>query len=208
MKCQIVTLALFLFTSLLVFLLSSQKVLAQTSRVNATVKISICGNEIKESGEECDRQDLDDATCRSLGFDTGTLSCDIACDFEKAECTGVAPSPSPSPSPTPAPSPKKEETSTTTQASTANSNQSPTSQPEETSETDLTAEILPVFLRVFDLNGTGKIEKENLAAIMKLWVDEWKNSLGSVDHRKCDVNNDRSCSLEDFSILLFYVEPS
>jgi len=49
-------------------------------------------------------------------------------------------------------------------------------------------------------------------------VDEWKNALleeitvakgegtGSKGSKKCDINNDGTCSLKDFSVLMFYVE--
>ncbi len=56
------------------------------SSINATVKVSVCGNNIKESGEECDGVSFGDKTCSTLGFDSGSLSCNIACGFETDSC--------------------------------------------------------------------------------------------------------------------------
>jgi hypothetical protein len=52
-----------------------------------TVKISVCGNNIKEGGEQCDGTDLGGATCQSLGFTGGTLSCSASCNFNTSACT-------------------------------------------------------------------------------------------------------------------------
>ncbi len=211
MKCQTVLLALFFITALPVFLLSARNVFGQSSStINATVKISICGNEVKEGGEECDRDDLGGASCRSLGFDTGGLTCDIACDYEKAECTGVAPSPIPSPSPSalpsPTPSPTTEESSSLDESPNPSSSPSSSSNLVELDSDSLFISSLPSFLRIFDLTGSGKIDIDTLSEVLEIWIASWKNSDTSLDVKHCDVNNDSSCSLEDFSILLYYVE--
>jgi hypothetical protein len=36
--------------------------------------------------EQCDGSDLDDTTCKDLGFDGGWLFCDAACRFDETEC--------------------------------------------------------------------------------------------------------------------------
>lgn len=47
-----------------------------------------CGNDQLDEGETCDGSALGDATCESLGFAEGTLSCDGDCgDFDTSECT-------------------------------------------------------------------------------------------------------------------------
>jgi hypothetical protein len=61
--------------------------LADTSQTFVTIYITICGNNIKETGEECDGTDLGGATCQSLGYSGGSLSCTAACDFDTSACT-------------------------------------------------------------------------------------------------------------------------
>ena len=45
----------------------------------------VCGNNIKESGEECDGTDLNSQSCTTKNFDTGTLSCG-SCSFVTSAC--------------------------------------------------------------------------------------------------------------------------
>ncbi len=59
---------------------------ATDATVTATTKISVCGNGVKEGGEQCDGADRGGATCGTLGFSGGTLSCSIACDYETSGC--------------------------------------------------------------------------------------------------------------------------
>lgn len=48
-----------------------------------------CGNGIVEGMEQCDRSDLDDQTCETLGYDGGTLGCTESCLFDAAGCSGA-----------------------------------------------------------------------------------------------------------------------
>lgn len=57
-----------------------------TSNVNATVKISVCGNGIVENGEDCENGNLQSRTCSSLGYSSGNLTCDISCSFDTSSC--------------------------------------------------------------------------------------------------------------------------
>jgi hypothetical protein len=55
--------------------------------VSVTAHISaICGNNIKEEGEQCDGSDLGGQTCTSLGYSGGTLSCYSNCTFNTSNC--------------------------------------------------------------------------------------------------------------------------
>ncbi|MCX7779094.1 MAG: lamin tail domain-containing protein [Patescibacteria group bacterium] len=47
----------------------------------------VCGNNLKEEKEECDKTDLAGQTCMTLGFVSGTLSCNNNCTFNTSQCT-------------------------------------------------------------------------------------------------------------------------
>lgn len=78
-------LLLLLWGSLFFFLLKSAT--AADSTITATVQISVCGNGNKENGEQCDGSDFGAATCPSLGFSGGSLTCSIACDYDTSGCS-------------------------------------------------------------------------------------------------------------------------
>ncbi len=61
--------------------------IANGDTVTTTVKISVCGNEIKENGEHCDNSDLGGKSCTDLGYNSGTLDCSISCEFNTSSCT-------------------------------------------------------------------------------------------------------------------------
>jgi hypothetical protein len=72
------------FLILLASLLSCS-VYASTQEASTTSPI--CGNNIQETGEQCDGSDLGGASCVSQGFSGGTLSCDAVCVFNTSSCT-------------------------------------------------------------------------------------------------------------------------
>jgi hypothetical protein len=65
---------------------------ASDATIEATIKISVCGNSVKEDSEQCDGTDLGGATCVSQGFAGGTLNCSASCTFDTSACT-LAPPP-------------------------------------------------------------------------------------------------------------------
>lgn len=178
---------------------------AATSPVNATVKIGICGNGIVEGGEDCDGSELQGRTCASFGYSGGTLQCDIACEVNLSECTGVTPTPLPGSDPTPTMS-----SSTNPSISSTPSLLSPT--PLRRQADIITTPALPPTLQqFFQLNGF-KLERvtvSDIPVVVKGWVDAWreltKNSEQETSQR-CDINGDTSCDLRDFSVLMSYVQ--
>lgn len=208
------------------------KAIAQTlsDYVESSVKISICGNDIAEGGEDCDNADLDNETCQTLGYGPGTLSCDIACDFDTAACPSPTLSPSPIPSPTPSfsPTPQPTTTSSGVSSSSGDSNTSATATPSSTDNSVATnnaqgapntlltgpQKILIPFLSSFDSDNDGSINITEMRRLFSFWVENWRIvsepgfiSEVSLDkaNQNCDVNGDGECGIIDFSILLYYV---
>jgi hypothetical protein len=50
-----------------------------------------CGNEVVESGEECDGENLTGSDCLDIGFDGGNLTCTDECIYDTSECFVVPP---------------------------------------------------------------------------------------------------------------------
>lgn len=81
---KLLILSLLLASFLGAFLLSSQ---AETDLINVTVQISVCGDGQIGGNEECDGSNLNGQTCQGLGYSSGSLSCDNACEFITSACT-------------------------------------------------------------------------------------------------------------------------
>jgi hypothetical protein len=45
-----------------------------------------CGDGVVGVGEQCDEEDLGDASCEKLGFGGGVLGCTESCEFDKSGC--------------------------------------------------------------------------------------------------------------------------
>lgn len=53
---------------------------------SSTGEPSPCGNGVLEAPEQCDGAAFGDATCMSLGYDGGTLSCTPSCFYDPSTC--------------------------------------------------------------------------------------------------------------------------
>ncbi|MEW6295496.1 MAG: hypothetical protein AB1467_04355 [Candidatus Diapherotrites archaeon] len=51
---------------------------------------AVCGNGTIEGTEQCDGINLNDQSCQSLGFDSGTLYCSSDCTFDTSNCLSAA----------------------------------------------------------------------------------------------------------------------
>lgn len=60
------------------------------------ITVLVCGNGVKEAGEQCDGADLAGQSCGSLGYDLGALSCKGNCAFDTSLCQ-LAEAPGPFP---------------------------------------------------------------------------------------------------------------
>jgi len=60
---------------------------ATSATIQSTIKISVCGDSVVEIPEQCDGGNVNGASCTSLGFTGGQLSCTPACEFNTSQCT-------------------------------------------------------------------------------------------------------------------------
>jgi hypothetical protein len=182
------------------FLAGVRHVSAQaSSTVNATVKISICGNGIIEGGEDCEGPNLNSKTCSSLGHSGGSLKCDISCSYDATGCATAS-----------------QASSNTNSSNSVDSQLSPTIPQAVTNRTIITQtpsdqNVLPDRVIKYDPNKDGKIEIFELHSFIAAWVDDWNSFLEGLSRdnndnsKNCDIDNSGDCGLHDFSILLYYV---
>jgi hypothetical protein len=172
----------------LFFASSASAQLSSPETVHGTVQISVCGNHIVEDGEDCEYDNLNGSSCLTLGNTGGTLTCDISCSYDTAECTWEPPQVPTQSSIEPILSPVSE------------------------------SEMYLKILELFDLDNDAQITDQELYPALKRWVDNWRKytdahtiTPGSTDYDHlslaiCDINADGICNLHDFSILLYHVE--
>lgn len=85
--CSIILIFLTLFFGVEVFNVYNKVSAEESPSVEATVKTSVCGNHIREGGEQCDLNNLGGKNCSKLGFSGGTLSCSVSCEFDTSACS-------------------------------------------------------------------------------------------------------------------------
>lgn len=166
--------------------------------IGVSTKISVCGNAVVEGGEDCEGTDLNSQTCQSQGYGPGTLSCDIACTFDYYQCS---PAPTSTPTPTSVPTP----TPTSVPATASNPTNGPTVIP---TLLPTPTPILPVHLSLYDFDRDGHLRVVNLERLVGIWVENWRsyqeNKLETA-LKFCDTDLNRTCSITDFSVLLYYI---
>lgn len=77
-----------LFAKILIFPVGITRPVANESPSLRPGTVSTCGNNVIESGESCDGNDLGDNTCTSLNKGNGTLGCSETCTFDFSGCAG------------------------------------------------------------------------------------------------------------------------
>jgi hypothetical protein len=162
--------------------------------VNATVRISICGNGVIEGGEDCEGINLNAKTCQDFKSQGGALSCDISCSFNASQCSNA----------------KQVEVQAQTyikeQMPFLNSTIIPTITPvktrNHTQQTTFFRSILPPKVNIFDIDKDGHITTSELPDILKMWTSFWKNN---SKNKECDLTGNGTCEIKDLSVLLYYV---
>ncbi len=249
--CQLVMLVLTVLTTAKLTVSLVSQVQAESSRtIDATVQVSVCGNNVVEGGEQCDNADLAGKTCISLQYESGTLACTKSCDYDLSRCVpfvnfagevlipAIARQPTPSPQPTLFALPL----TTTKSAELAQQNVVATEQLPEVSlqpqpptnesqvSDDQTAQLpqsleavefrlrsIYELLEVEAVTETNQISQAYLPMLIRNWSQSWRKTttlarfttpIEVEQHiNKCDVNGDGVCTVEDLSILLYYVSP-
>lgn len=67
--------------------------ITSSQTVTVTGLVLGCGDGIIQLGENCDGAQLNNQTCASLGFQSGTLSCNPGCFFNTSNCFVIPPPP-------------------------------------------------------------------------------------------------------------------
>lgn len=169
----------YLFAVFLLVFMGPHITRAATTTIDATVKIGICGNGMVEGSEECEG---------TLPTSPSCIKCDIACSFDRTDCTGIVPTLTPL---------------TAVATNPAGSTIAPTTAstlPPRIVE-DKLASIPPSVAR-FDPNGDGVITSDEIETAMRRWIEVWK---AQGNNGACDLNTDASCNIVDISVLLFYI---
>lgn len=58
--------------------------------INATARVSVCGNRVRDGGEQCDGRDLGIRNCRDAGWTGGSLACTASCELNFSGCVSAA----------------------------------------------------------------------------------------------------------------------
>lgn len=208
-----------------------------STQIDARVKVSLCGDGAAEGPEDCDDTDLGGNNCGTVGYTIGMLSCLPDCSFDTSLCVFIpTPTPTPTNTPTPTQTPPPVPTSTIlptptgvpVSVSTTQAESSPTQ--EQQSERSIpdaivqtlqevivrvvredapgTASIPPFILR-FTQEAERKLTFDELLGAVRTWAAEWRaHRLNPLETQACDLNSDAVCNLQDFSIVLYYHEPT
>jgi hypothetical protein len=179
--------ALILFLTVSFFLFEKGNLYAQSSTVEASVKISICGNEVVEGGEDCEPTTFTQLSCSDLGYEGGEVYCDNSCSYDTYEC--IIPQP-------PEPEPPTEEEIIEQIIEDVVNRKEPII---------IVAPTLP-YLKLFDFDGNGIIDDYEFRQSVLLWGKYWRQYRQGEEELSCDLNDDTVCDIVDFSILLYHTK--
>lgn len=171
------------------FFFEKTNLYGQNSLIQGSVKISICGDEIVEGFEDCEPQTFNQMMCSDLGYEGGEVYCDVSCSYDLYEC--IIPEP-------PTPPPPTEDEIIENEIERIINRQEPII---------IVSPSLP-FLKLFDSDKNGIIDKYEFIESVKLWGSYWReyrfgNTTGDLS---CDLNEDGVCDIVDLSVLLYHTK--
>lgn len=158
-------------------------VLAYTdsSRIGATVKISVCGDNIVEGKEECEQGLGIRYDCKNFGYIPKPISCDISCAYDLLSCQPIEP------------------VVTTNEEKEEVKPEKP-SLPilminwDQNDDGRLTIEEFASFI-------TSWVSSWKSFVVLPKETEE-KETVA----KECDINSDKTCNVTDFSIILYYLK--
>ncbi|MCL4415130.1 MAG: hypothetical protein M1365_00290 [Actinobacteria bacterium] len=183
------------------------QVLASSQSISTKVRIPVCGDLVGEDPEQCDNNDLRGNTCNSLGYGTGTLTCDIACDFITTACPTLVPTavPTPTLTPTVIPTPTVVSATTTTKESSVTAQNSPTVVPTESPFIPISfsnilrsvTRVIPQSILIYDTNMDGKIKKTEVFPVVKEWVRQWAE-VASIFNSYSEQDSQQTSKVQEY----------
>ena len=178
---------LLIFTLFSFLLLESSNIYAQSTSISASVRIAICGNSDVEWGEDCEPTTFNQMFCSQLGYEGGQIYCENSCSYDLYECV------------IPEPPPPTEEEIIVKEIEDLIKKKEPII---------IVSPTLP-FLKLFDLDKNGVIDRYEFVQSVTLWGEYWREyqyqeNISGIP--SCDLNNDSVCDIVDLSILLYHTK--
>lgn len=152
-----------------------------SSRIGATVKISVCGDNIVEGKEECEKGLNAIFDCKDFGYMQKSISCDISCAYDLLSCSPIK---------TVEPVIDEEEEE---QEDIEPSLPKLMIDWDQNNDGILTVEEFTSFITNWVSNW------KSFVVLPK------ENSEKETVAKECDVNSDKTCNVTDFSIILYYL---
>jgi len=154
------------------------------SLIGASVKVSVCGDDLVEGQEDCEMGLNHMFNCQDFGYLPDIIYCDNSCAYDLLSCKPIKPIVPPI------------------------DNNNNNKEPEVIEEPSL-----PKLMINWDKNSDGLFTLEEFASFITNWINNWKsfiiipkeNTEKETVARECDINSDKVCNVTDFSIILYYL---
>ena len=154
---------------------------SDSTRIGATIKISVCGDNIVEGEEECESGLGITYDCKDFGYASKKIQCDISCAYDLLSCPNINTS--------------KPDTSDEEDDKVNTEPQLPTLIIGWDQDNDgvLTFKEFSTFIKTW------------VDSWRSFTVIPEEDNEKDVVAKECDINSDESCDVKDFSIILYYL---